>query len=57
MAWFEELYAQVESSGRSVVPWADLEANPNLVAWLDREQLDGAGKSALVVGCGLGDDA
>ena len=57
MAWFEELYAQVESSGHSVVPWADGGANPNLVDWLDREQLDGAGKSALVVGCGLGDDA
>jgi len=57
LAWFEELYAQVESSGLSVVPWADLEPNPNLVAWLDREQVDGAGKSALVVGCGLGDDA
>lgn len=57
MAWFEELYAQVESSGLTVVPWADLEPNPNLLAWLDREQVDGAGKSALVVGCGLGDDA
>ena len=57
MAWFEELYAQVESSGLSVVPWADLEPNPNLVAWLDRECADGKGKSALVVGCGLGDDA
>lgn len=57
MAWFEQLYAQVDSSGLSVVPWADLEANPNLVDWLDREQLDGAGKSALVVGCGFGDDA
>ena len=57
LAWLEQLYAQVESAGHSVVPWADLEPNPNLVAWLDREQLDGAGKSALVVGCGLGDDA
>jgi len=57
LAWFEELYAQVESSGLSVVPWADLEPNPNLVAWLDRECTDGKGKSALVVGCGLGDDA
>ena len=57
MAWFEELYAQVESSGLAVVPWADLEPNPNLVAWLDRERVDGRGKSALVVGCGLGDDA
>ena len=57
MAWFEELYAQVESSGLSVVPWADLEPNPNLVTWLDRERVDGGRKSALVVGCGLGDDA
>lgn len=57
LAWFEELYSQVESSGLSVVPWADLEPNPNLLAWLDREQVDGAGESALVVGCGLGDDA
>ncbi len=57
LAWFEELYARVESSGPSVVPWADLEANPNLVAWLDREHVEGTGKSALVVGCGLGDDA
>lgn len=57
MAWFEELYAQAESSGLSVVPWADLEPNPNLVTWLDREPVDGEEKSALVVGCGLGDDA
>lgn len=57
MAWFEELYARAESSGLSLVPWADLEPNPNLVAWLDREDVDGKGKSALVVGCGLGDDA
>ena len=57
MAWFEQLYAQVDSSGLSVVPWADLKPNPNLVSWLDREQVDGRGKSALVVGCGLGDDA
>ncbi len=57
LAWFEELYAQAESPGPSVVPWADLEANPNLVAWLEREHVEGTGKSALVVGCGLGDDA
>ena len=57
LAWFEQLYAQVESAGLSIVPWADLEPNPNLVNWLDREQLDGARKRALVVGCGLGDDA
>ena len=57
LAWFEQLYSQVERSGVSVVPWADLAANPNLVSWLDREQVDGTGRRALVVGCGLGDDA
>lgn len=57
MAWFEELYARAESSGLSVVPWADLAPNPNLVVWLHRERVDGRGKSVLVVGCGLGDDA
>ena len=57
LAWFEELYAGTESAGFSSVPWADLGPNPNLVAWLDRHTIDGRGKLALKVGCGLGDDA
>ena len=57
LGWFEQLYAQAERSGLSVVPWADLEPNPNLVCWLNREHVNGEGKRALVVGCGLGDDA
>ena len=57
LSWFEELYASAASSGPSVIPWADLRPNPNLIQWLDREGLDGAGKRALVIGCGLGDDA
>ena len=57
MAWFEQLYSRAKRSGISVVPWADLAPNPNLVSWLERGQVDGKGKSALVVGCGLGDDA
>lgn len=57
LGWFEQLYAQAERSGLSVVPWADLAPNPNLDSWLDREHVNGRGKSALVVGCGLGDDA
>jgi SAM-dependent methyltransferase len=52
--WFEVLYAEAEA-GRATVPWADLEPNPNLVAWLDTRPA-GDGKKALVVGCGLGDD-
>jgi SAM-dependent methyltransferase len=48
--WFEQLYREQEQ-GLKVVPWADLGANPNLL------KFDGAGKKALVVGCGYGDDA
>lgn len=57
LAWFEELYSQAESAGLSSIPWADLEPNPSLVEWLEREQIDGQGMRALKVGCGLGDDA
>jgi 2-polyprenyl-3-methyl-5-hydroxy-6-metoxy-1,4-benzoquinol methylase len=32
-------------------------SNPNLVQWLDRRNVQGKGKLALVVGCGFGDDA
>lgn len=55
--WFEELYSEAAVAGLSALPWADLEPNPHLLEWLDRERVEGAGKSALVVGCGLGDDA
>lgn len=57
LAWFEELYSQAESAGLSSIPWADLEPNRNVVEWLDRQQIEGCGKRALKVGCGLGDDA
>lgn len=48
--WFDQLYREQEE-GKPVVPWADCGTNPNL------PQLDGAGKSALIVGCGFGDNA
>lgn len=54
--WFEELYAG-SAGNHSAVPWADMRPNPNFLEWLDRQKLNGTGKSALVVGCGLGDDA
>ncbi len=56
LAWFEDLYAQADGDAASI-PWADLAPNPNLVAWLDAHGVTGSGKRALVVGCGLGDDA
>lgn len=56
LGWFEELYAQANGDA-SVIPWADLMPNPNLVTWLDNHWISGAGKKALKIGCGLGDDA
>jgi ubiquinone/menaquinone biosynthesis C-methylase UbiE len=54
--WFEELYTQAQGNEQAI-HWADMEVNPNLVAWLDHRNIQGKGKPALVVGCGLGDDA
>jgi SAM-dependent methyltransferase len=52
--WFEALY--VEAGGdESAIPWANLTPNPELVKWLDGK--NGEGRRALVIGCGLGDDA
>ena len=31
--WFEKLYAEANNES-SVVPWADMRPNPNLVSWL-----------------------
>lgn len=56
LGWFEELYAGANGDA-SIIPWADLRPNPNLVAWLDTSNTDGHGKNALKIGCGLGDDA
>ena len=54
--WFESLYSQARGD-TSQIPWADLVVNPNLSEWLEKNQIVGTGKKALVVGCGLGDDA
>ncbi len=52
---FEELYARA-GVHLEAIPWASLSAHPALTAWLDSSPA-GDGQSALVVGCGLGDDA
>lgn len=54
--WFEPLYAKA-SGDTSQVPWALSGAVPYLTNWLSQNGVDGAGQSAAVVGCGLGDDA
>lgn len=52
--WFERLYAEA-ASGEAIVPWDSQVAHPLLVEWA--KDLDGRGRRAMVVGCGLGDDA
>jgi SAM-dependent methyltransferase len=54
--WFEPLY-DAAGGDPSQVPWARLEPSPLLLSWLDQPGLDVSGSDALVVGCGLGDDA
>lgn len=55
LAWFEDLYSQA-GEDTSIIPWADLTPNPNLIAWLDQRSSVASGL-ALKVGSGLGDDA
>jgi len=55
LGWFEVLYSQA-GQDPSIIPWADLSPNPNIVEWFDSSQPALRGK-ALKIGCGLGDDA
>jgi len=54
LGWFETLYRSAAGQA-AVIPWADLQPNPHLVEWLSSAAL--AQGRALVIGCGLGDDA
>lgn len=56
IGWFETLYSTAKGD-TSLIPWADQKPNHNLTSWLDRQRIDGGGRSCVVVGCGLGDDA
>jgi SAM-dependent methyltransferase len=65
--WFERLYAEARA-GEAEVPWDRQAPHPLLIPWAQAggsagsagasgASLTGAGRRALVVGCGLGDDA
>src|SRR5262245_61851955 len=56
LGWFEALYREANGD-TSIIPWADRGPNPLLVGWQRRTNADVSGRSCLVVGCGLGDDA
>ena len=55
-AWFDILYAEAQGDAGQV-PWAKLTPHPVLESWLSDRPLSPKGRSALVTGCGLGDDA
>ncbi|MDX6326620.1 MAG: hypothetical protein QOK15_2974 [Nocardioidaceae bacterium] len=55
-SWFEQLYAAART-GSVTVPWDRRTAHPLLTEWTSRHAVDGRGRTAVVVGCGLGSDA
>ncbi len=54
--WFEAVYKEANGDNE-LISWADLEPNRFFRGWAETTGLKGDGRTALVVGCGLGDDA
>ncbi|MDT0553935.1 class I SAM-dependent methyltransferase [Urechidicola vernalis] len=54
--WFETLYSESNDSG-SGVPWANMAPHPIFKNWIDQSSPLKKEQTALVIGCGLGDDA
>ncbi len=55
-AWFEQIYAAAEI-GQTEVPWDRRAPSRFLLQWAEQRGLAGDGRTGLVVGCGLGEDA
>jgi 2-polyprenyl-3-methyl-5-hydroxy-6-metoxy-1,4-benzoquinol methylase len=55
-AWFEVLYAEAQGDAAQI-PWAKLAPHPYLQDWLTNHEPSTSKQKALVIGCGLGDDA
>lgn len=54
--WFDALYLEADGNNEHI-SWADLLPNRFFCEWAEKTSLKGDGRKALVVGCGLGDDA
>ena len=54
--WFDALYREAAGDNEKI-PWADLEPNKYFRRWAESTGLKANGRKALVIGCGLGDDA
>ncbi|HLO83633.1 MAG TPA: class I SAM-dependent methyltransferase [Nostocaceae cyanobacterium] len=55
-AWFETVYARSQGDTNQI-PWAKLTPHPYLQNWLDTYTPTSEKPTAVVIGCGLGDDA
>lgn len=56
VGWFEPFYVAAHGNP-SAIPWAASGPRRDLVQWAQESHAAGNGQSALVIGCGLGDDA
>src|SRR5256885_1552252 len=56
LGWFDAVYSEADGDIENI-PWADLEPNRFFKTWAEERELKGNGRKAIVVGCGLGDDA
>ncbi len=54
--WFDSIYTDAQGDHRAVF-WADLEPSPYLLKWLRSCFYQHTGRKAIVIGCGVGDDA
>jgi hypothetical protein len=54
--WFDRIYTDAQGDHTAVF-WADLEPNPYLLNWLENRPLKHTRRKAIVIGCGVGDDA
>ena len=55
-SWFDDFYAEAGRDPANI-PWSESGLNPHLREWAGRVRLDGKGRTAVVIGCGLGENA
>jgi len=56
LGWFENLYREA-AEGLTAIPWDDHVPNSHLIDFWSAHGIPASGRRALVVGCGLGEDA
>ena len=56
LSWFEVVYSESKGDANQI-PWAKLTPHPYLQDWFQTHSQTNNQKSAIIIGCGLGDDA